>query len=149
MTDNRAFVLDCDPIYKGEPLGALAEISDRPIDMQVTRDGELLMLEDGAVWQWGAGGARRPYFWESEVIELPGAACPTSARVDTDGTVFRLAGEDSKTFYERTVASTRPFRLKRLGRQRRFRASFRGTGTVELLEFGESIVTMGSEGASV
>jgi hypothetical protein len=145
VTDEVGFILSLDETYKDSQAGALTFISDRPADMTVTEDGELMMLEDGGIWRWDAGDSFRPYAWESAVMEFPGGVCPVSARVMTDGINFRLIGDRSGTFFERFIDRYKLVRLKRLGRQPRYKAGFYGTGRVDFMELGTAGYDMARE----
>jgi hypothetical protein len=144
VTDRESLVIQMDPENRDFQAGALATISDRPVDMTVTASGELMMLEGDTVWQWDAGDSLRPYAWDSAVLESPGDVSWTAVRAGVRGqATFVLEDEGGTARAERVLDSPRPARVPRLGRRRRWRVGFRGTGTVEWAELGTSLASLG------
>lgn len=137
VTDVLSFMLEIDGgTYDDFQLGSLTTISDMPIDMWTTTNGELLMLEGQLVYQWNAGKALRSYIWESRELSFGGAATPTTAKVRTNNIMFRLLTPIENLYYERQVMDETPFRLSRLGRHLNYRVGLYGTGTVEFVDLG-------------
>lgn len=132
VTDLISFMLDIDGKTYNDIEGSnLVTISDRPVAMTTTQAGELIMLENGVLWQWNAGDTYREYKWTSRELNFGGKSTPTTAKVMTDGINLHLVDMDGNHMYDRFVADAEPVRLKRLGRQRCWRLSFTGKGTVE------------------
>ena len=101
------------------------------------------MFNDGNIlWQWNAGSTYRNYKWTSRELNFGGTSTPTTAKVKTDGTKLHLIDMDGYHVYERFVPDEKPVRLKRLGRQRCWRLSFTGTGTVEYVALGMRFNTL-------
>ncbi len=148
VTDAISFMLEIDGnTYQDMQIGSLVTISDQPIDMQVTSSGELLMMDPGSViYQWNAGSSLREYIWESRELTADGRFTPTTAKIRTDGTTFRLLSIYSDSYYERFVHDEEPFRLQRLGRHVNWRVGFYGTGTVEYAKFGTMKQTINRQG---
>ena len=71
VTDNISFILWLDGnTYADVKYKKMTTISDEPVDMFETRQGELVMLfRDGKVSQWNAGNTLRPYKWLSANID--------------------------------------------------------------------------------
>jgi hypothetical protein len=146
VTDTDSFVVTMDQENQDFEAGAMSTISDRPDDMVVTASDELVMLKDGALWQWDAGDRLRPYEWVSTVLESPGTVTYTAARVKTTGTLMKILTDGDGPSYERWVSGEAPVRVARLGRRRRYRMGFFGTGDVEFAELGSALSSM-REGA--
>jgi hypothetical protein len=109
--------------------------------MMVTAAGELLMLENDAVWQWDAGATWRDYRWASAFLEFPGKTSLTSIRLQTEGAKIRVETPIKNLAYERFVASE-PVRLGRLGRHLTYRVVVEGSKPVEYLELGTAELTL-------
>ena len=138
VTEVISFMLEIDgQTYGDYQAGALSTISDRPLDMSVTENGELLFLENGVIYQWDAGNSRRPYVWESKELYLTGDSSPGLARLRTEeGVTFRLLSPKKNLFFERPVVDEKPFRLGRLGRHDYYKVGLYGSGRVDFLELG-------------
>jgi hypothetical protein len=135
--------MEIDKSYADVEAGALSTISDKPIDLVTSPSGALLMLmEGGAVAQWDAGTFYRPFAWESAELEFSGELTPTSIRAKTHGTLFKIIGVDTGTEFAREIVNEKPVRLKRLGRQRRYKMGFYGTWAVEFAELGTANSTL-------
>ena len=144
ITDIVSFMLEIDGnTYKDYELGALTTISDKPVDMITSSSGELIMLDnDRLVYQWNAGDTLREYMWESRELDLGGDYSPTSAKVRTQGTKFKLLTPHPDLAYERYVSDEEPFRLGRLGRHYNYRVGFYGTGNVDFVDIGMTHMTV-------
>lgn len=70
VTDKISFLLWLDDnTYNDTKFKKMVTISDEPIDMVTTRQGELLLLQANSnVEQWNAGNKLRPYKWLSSSI---------------------------------------------------------------------------------
>lgn len=143
VTDTDSFMLEVNATQYGDyELGVLTTISDKPTHMMVSENGELLMLEDGAIHQWDAGTARRPYEWVSKKMSWQAKASPTAAKVRAKGTTFHLLTEWRDAYYEKFVTGEEPFRLPRIGRHLFYRVGFSGVGDVEFAEVGTAEVSV-------
>lgn len=133
VTEVVSFLLEIDGnTYNDYQLGELTTISDKPVDIITTSAGELMMLDnDRLVYQWNAGDSLREYMWESRELDMNGEYSPTSAKVRTQGTLFKLLTPHPDLAYERYVYDEEPFRLGRLGRHYNYRIGFYGTGNVD------------------
>lgn len=136
-TDVITFMLEIDNgTYNDVKISNLVTISDRPVDMVVTQSDELIMLQDDVCYQWNAGKTYRDYKWTSRELGFGGNSSPTTAKVMTDGITLKLVAPDGSHIYERFVPDETPVRLKRLGRNRNWRLSLEGKGTVEYATLG-------------
>jgi len=143
VTDVISFMLEIDgKTYSSYELGALTTISDNPVAMQVTENGELLLLEGDVIYHWDAGSSFREYLWESTKFSFGGEGCPGVAQIKTDQTVFELLDIDSRVYYHRDVFNEKPFRLPRFGRPVKFRIGLRGTGVVERIKLATMLATL-------
>lgn len=118
----------------------LTTISDKPIDLFLNKSGELIMMDAGGlVKQWNAGVTLRPYTWTTLIIVDSEHWWP-AGRIGVDGsTRFIIRGENTAE-YSRMVTREKPFRLPRLGRNRKHTLTLEGTGEVEYLRIGETLV---------
>lgn len=143
VTDMVSFMLEIDgTTYASYQLGALTTISDNPVDMQVTENGELLMLEDDTIYHWDAGGTYREYLWESTKLTFGGEGSPSVAQIKTSQTIFEILDSESRIFFWQEVFNDKPFRLPRFGRPAKFRVGFRGVGTVEQIKLAMMFATL-------
>lgn len=143
VTDVLTFMLELDgTTYADYQLGALVTLSDSPVDMNTTNNGELLMLENGIIYQWEAGDDLREYEWISRELGFSGYAGPNTAKIRTDEITFTVYGQDTKQEYTTKVFSDRAVRIGRLGRNLNYRFGFRGTGFVESAQIGTALVTV-------
>lgn len=136
VTDVISFMLEVDSnTYNDASAANLVTISDRPVCMTTTSTDELIMLEDGMLWQWNAGSTYRPYKWVSKEVDTTegtaGESTPTTAKIMTDGVTLKIIDHEGNHCYERFIPDVSPVRLKRLGRQLKWRMSLSGKGTVE------------------
>lgn len=70
VTNAISFIMWMDNItYKDSEHKNLVTISDEPIDMTETRQGELLLMKEDGIYQWNASEKLRPYKWVSEEIQ--------------------------------------------------------------------------------
>ena len=143
VTDVVSFMLEIDAgVYNDSKVSNLVTISDSPVAMTLTQNGELVMLDGNILWQWNSGTVYRPYQWTSRELNFGGTSTPTTAKVKTNGIKLRIVDMDGIHYFERFVPDEDPVRLKRLGRQREWRLSFTGTGTVEYAALGMQFNTL-------
>lgn len=142
ITDAVSFMLEIDgQTYGDYQLGSLTTISDVPDDMFVTTTGELLMLEDRFISQWNAGDKLRPYEWVSRELTFGGESSPTTLKIRTNGTMFKLIAPNGSAI-QRMILNEEPVRLRRIGRHLNYKISLEGTGTVEFLALGMTKTTV-------
>lgn len=146
VTDIISFMLEIDgDTYTDFRLGALSTISDQPVDMVTTSTGELMMLEtDRLIYQWNAGDTLRPYIWESRELSFGGKASPTTAKVRTQGTLFKLLTPHPDLAYACYIHDEEPVRLGRVGRHLNYRVGLYGTGDVDYVDIGMTEMTVNS-----
>lgn len=143
VTDVISFMLEIDgATYASYQLGALTTISDNPVDMQVTENGELLMLEGDTLYHWDAGGTYREYLWESTKLTFGGEGSPSVAQIKTSQTIFEILDSESRIYFWQEVFNDKPFRLPRFGRPSKFRVGLRGVGTVEQIKLAMMFATL-------
>jgi hypothetical protein len=141
-TEIITFVLQIDlELYKSYDSGQLSTISDKPDDMFVTKAGELLMLEDDAIWQWNAGNTYRKYLWASAYMDFPSDISPTALKVKTKGVTATLQAPNGLSYTR--FAGEKPIRLGRLGRHDQYRVILEGDQPVDYLELGTATMTLG------
>ena len=72
VTDRISFILWLDSNTYGDTKHKkMVTISDVPVDMATTRQGELLLLQSNmSVEQWNAGNKLRPYKWVSSSVDV-------------------------------------------------------------------------------
>jgi hypothetical protein len=132
-----------DSNYNDIKEGSLSAIDVKPVDLYVTDSGTLVMLEDDTLWAWDCGSSYMPFKWESRALDFGGAVSLTAARVKSKGVSFRIWPADTPDLYfEKFVTSNKAFRLKRLGRHRRYKIGLYGNTPVERLELATSILTL-------
>lgn len=125
----------------------LITISDRPIDMVETRQGELLFMTKEGVYQWNSGNKYRPYRWVSEFIDTGYYFDITRVRANVDRSSVRITTESDRSTVERffpTGDTVIPF--KRHGRRKEFQVRVEGVGEVLELAIGISGIDMATRG---
>jgi hypothetical protein len=146
VTETSSFIINIDPkTFSDSEMMGFSTISDKPVNMFTTDSGEILMLEDGIIYQWNAGDRLRPYKWESAFLEFPGNIGLTVGKVWTEGTQLKLFTDWDDTFYERFVTNRALVRLPRLGRHSRYRIGFEGVGKVEQIRLDTGELNLGAE----
>jgi hypothetical protein len=126
--------------------GVMATISDKPADMWVNGNGELLMLENDVIYQWDASNKLRPYKWRSRPIRNHGGRySPTSARIAANKMTAVTLKPEHQMEDTIVVHDDRWFRLPRRGRHLSYQVGLEGTSVVEYLQFGEMISTLTDE----
>ena len=121
----------------------LITISDRPIDMVETRQGELLFMTEDGIYQWNAGIRYRPYRWVSEFIDTGYYFDITRVRALVDRTAVRITTESDRGTVERFFPpgdTLIPY--KRHGRRKEFQLRVEGTGEVLELAIGVHQIDM-------
>ena len=125
----------------------MTTISDEPIDMTVTRQGELLLLQqNGTIVQWNAGTKLRPYRWVSADIDTGFMFDLTRlrAKVLNADTQISLVS-DRATITRRFPTGDTIIPFGRHGRVRQFNIEAVGTGEITEIVTGLSEVDMGTK----
>lgn len=161
ITDKVSFLLDID----GEPYGdirgtELVTISDKPVAMETTTTGQLMMLIDGKVWAWDSSEKYRSFIWESADLSLRKSQTilgsittqtsavlgslwsPASVKIRTQEVQFTLISPTSGDRYTRKVIWEKPFRLPRVGRHTHWRIRLEGNSPVEFVTLGTADTTV-------
>lgn len=130
--------------YKDTKHKRMVTISDTPLDMVETRQGELMMMTPTGVYQWNAGTTLRPYLWVSEDIDASFVYAVTRIRVSVLSasatcTLESAWGEVTRDYA--TGDSSIPY--KRLGRHKTYNIRIEGIGEVSELAVGVSQLDMG------
>ena len=143
VTDVVSFMLliDGNTYSSAAQVAAMSTISDTPIDMVLSDSGELLFLYDtGVLSQWNAGSTLRPYKWVSAPFISGSHNWFPVACVYVDGTTtYSIIGENGAVF-TRIITSKKPFRTRRLLRNRSHNIEFSGTGEVTYFRVGATEV---------
>lgn len=164
ITDKVSFLLDIDGDTYGDMKGAeLVTISDKPVAMETSSTGQLMMLEeDGTVNLWDRGDTYRKYIWESRELSLGHGGMPhqsitirqsanqplaqlwspTAVKIRSGGVKFTLISPVAGDVFDRFVASERPFRLPRLGRHTHWRIRVEGAEQIDFIDIGTSLFTV-------
>jgi hypothetical protein len=159
VTDALTFLLELDGnTFSDSQGGELTTLSDHPVDMKVSANGVLFMMEDGVIYQWEAGTTLRPYEWVSRELffskekqTLVGTAVQdargyetvfTSVKIKSQYVNFDLITPLEGVHYARPVTGEKPFRLPRLGRHLWYKIKLSGTQPVEFVELGSSNFTV-------
>lgn len=126
--------------YQNHTLNRLVTISDRPIDMFEMDNGELMMLEKGATWQWNAGDTLRPYRWRSEVINAGGNLVFASAQaMQLNGVATYTLLCDNESYAFTVVGKNSSInRLPRMGRHIYWWLEVAGTAEVDWVAIASS-----------
>ena len=121
----------------------LITISDSPIDMVETRQGELLLMTEDGIYQWNSGTRYRPYRWVSEFIDTGYYFDITRVRALVDRIAVRITTESDRGTVERFFPpgdTLIPF--SRHGRRKDFQVRVEGTGEVLELAIGVHQIDM-------
>lgn len=148
VTEKISFILWLDSTtYADSKNKKMTTISDEPVDMTVTRQGELLFLtENGTIEHWNGGGRWRPYRWLSADIDTGFLFDLTRLRATVLDKNVNVSLISPRTKITRTfpVGDTIiPF--GRHGRVKTFNIEVTGIGEVTELAAGVSEVDMGSK----
>lgn len=123
----------------------LSTLSDKPTMYHLSRSGEMFLLEDGFIRQWGAGDVLRPFAWQSKVFDTREFANFLSLEIGSQAfTNFTLFADD-KVVYNDIVQDQTDQRLPFYGRHKRHGLRFEGTDEV----WGCSIATSFRELANI
>lgn len=160
-TDKATFLLDMNGQPYGNMDGAeLVTLSDRPLDMAQSNTGQLLFLQDDALWVWDAGSQYREYIWQSRPLTSgpdavgqsqlasgnPARASmwwPTSVKLGGNAH-FSLIDSHEHVAFARFLTREKPRRLPRCGRHLWYKARVSGNDTVQFLDVGTSHFTVNS-----
>nr|DAQ08778.1 MAG TPA: hypothetical protein [Caudoviricetes sp.] len=148
VTDNISFILWLDGnSYADTKYKKMTTISDEPVDMFETRQGELVMLfRDGKVSQWNAGNRLRPYKWLSANIDAGFLFDLTRlrARVQDHDTQISIISDRAQISRKFPVGDTNiPF--GRHGRRPEFYVLAEGTGEITEIVAGLCVIDMGTK----
>lgn len=148
VTEKISFILWLDSTtYADSKNKKMTTISDEPIDMVVTRQGELLLLQqNGTIVQWNAGHKLRPYRWVSADIDTGFMFDLTRLRAK----VLNADTQISLISYRATITRRFPtgdtiIPFGRHGRVRQFNIEAVGTGEITEIVTGLSEVDMGTK----
>lgn len=148
VTEKISFILWIDSsTYADSKNKKMTTISDEPIDMTVTRQGELLLLQqNGTIVQWNAGTKLRPYRWVSADIDTGFMFDLTRlrAKVLNADTQISLVS-DRATITRRFPTGDTIIPFGRHGRVRQFNIEAVGTGEITEIVTGLSEVDMGTK----
>lgn len=125
----------------------LVTLSDAPIDLLQTRQGELLMMTVNGVYQWNAGNKWRPYKWVSEFIDSGFYYDITRIRANVDNHHVTVTVESDRANISRLFPvgdTVIPF--SRHGRRKEFQLRVEGTGEVLELAIGVWQIDMATRG---
>lgn len=126
----------------------LVTISDKPIDLVQTRQGELLLMTDDGVYQWNAGTKWRPYLWVSEYITAGFYFDITRVRAVIQDGSANITTESDRTTVTRLFpqgCTTIPY--SRHGRRKEFQIKVQGKGELLELAVGVYQVDMANRGS--
>ena len=148
VTEKISFILWLDShTYADTKHKKMTTISDEPIDMTVTRQGELLLLQQGGkIQHWNAGNQLRPYRWVSANIDTGFLFDLTRIRakvLNASATVRLLSDPAVTTRHFPTGDTIIPF--GRHGRVRQFNIEVKGIGEVSELVAGVCEIDMGTK----
>lgn len=148
VTDRISFILWLDSnTYADTKYKKMVTISDEPIDMVETRQGELILLQqDGSVVQWNAGSKLRPYKWVSADIDTGFLFDLTRVRA----TILNASSEISLISPHTTITRMFPagdtnIPFGRHGRVKQFNIMATGIGELTELVAGVSEIDMGAK----
>lgn len=148
VTEKISFILWVDSnTYADSKNKKMTTISDEPVDMTVTRQGELLLLQqNGTIVQWNAGTKLRPYRWVSEDIDTGFMFDLTRLRakvLNADTQISLIS--DRATITRRFPTGDTIIPFGRHGRVRQFNIEAVGTGEITEIVTGLSEVDMGTK----
>lgn len=148
VTEKISFILWIDGnTYADSKNKKMTTISDEPIDMTVTRQGELLLLQqNGTIVQWNAGNKLRPYRWVSADIDTGFMFDLTRLRakvLNADTQISLISNR--ATITRRFVRGDTIIPFGRHGRVRQFNIEAVGTGEITEIVTGLSEVDMGTK----
>lgn len=148
VTDKISFILWLDyTSYADAKHKKMVTISDVPVDMMTTRQGELLLLQqNGDVLQWNAGTQLRPYRWESAIIDTGFLFDLTRLRarlLDYHADISIVSERATITRFFSAGDEIIPF--GRHGRQKEFLITATGIGEITEIVAGVCEIEMGTK----
>lgn len=148
VTDKISFILWLDNnTYQDTKYKKMVTISDKPTDMFVSRQGELLLLQQNAkIEQWNAGKKLRPYKWLSATIDTGFLFDLTRLRakvLNADSEISIIS--DRAKMIRRFPTGDRIIPYGRHGRVREFNIEAIGTGEITEIVAGLSEIDMGTK----
>jgi hypothetical protein len=142
-TDAVTMMLEIDAKGEGDAeAGVLTTTTVSPIDMQVTPQGELAMLEDSEVRIFDRGLSPMRWTWTSRPLDLAGATSFNTIRVDPGDVLATVRNADGRDGWTGRVPGGKATRIGRFGRAKRVVVSLSGTSDVDRLELGTSVGTL-------
>lgn len=148
VTDKISFILWLDNnTYSDTKYKKMVTFSDVPTDMFVSRQGELLLLQQtGRIEQWNAGNKLRPYKWVSATIDTGFLFDLTRLRAkvlnaNSEISIVSSRAKISRNFPKGDIII--PF--GRHGRQHEFNIEAMGTGEITEIVAGLSEIDMGTK----
>lgn len=148
VTNKASFILWLDDkAYADTKYKKLVAISDRPISMLTSRQGELLLLNEDGIYQWNASNTRRPFVWVSEDIDAEFAYPLLRIRADVADNhvdISRISPIDTvaRTFI--TGITTLPY--PRNGRHKQYNIKVVGIGEVREIACGIHEIDLNERG---
>lgn len=148
VTDKISFILWLDSTtYHDTKNKKMVTISDIPVDMVTTRQGELLLLlADGKIIQWNAGDKLRPYSWVSTPIDTGFYFDLTRVRAKVLSHTATIALESDRGSVSRNFPTgdvSIPY--NRHGRRKELQLSVTGIGEVSEIVAGVCDIDMGAK----
>ena len=124
----------------GWQMDSHTELSDTGAKAVTTRQGDLYLIKNDALWQWDRGATLRPHEWRS-------AEYVTNTEVNFGAGHVRVTGGpeyvdvevDGRPALTRTVLTSRQFRLPNWAVGTRWHVTLRGTGKVVLASLATSM----------
>ena len=129
VTNKISFILWLDNnTYADTKYKKMVTISDEPVDMFETRQGELLFMQKTMnIEQWNAGNRLRPYKWVSAIVDTGFVFDLTRLRAKVLNADAQIGiASDRTTIYRRFPTGDRTIPFGRHGRTREF--THRGDG---------------------
>lgn len=147
VSDAISFILWLDrETYADATHKNLVTISDEPVDMVQTRQGELLFLNEDGIYHWAAAESYRSYTWVSEPIQSGFLLALTRLRAKVLNSQVKVTlesawGEVSR--WHSPQSGTIPY--TRMGRHHEHFIRAEGTGELTELVAGVSSFDMGTK----
>lgn len=148
VTNKISFILWLDnSTYQDTKYKKMVTISDEPIDMFTTRQGELLLLQENyQVVQWNAGDRLRPYKWLSATIDTGFLFDLTRLRARVLNATSQISIISDRTAYTRNFPEgDRIIPFGRHGRTSEFHIEAKGTGEITEIVAGLCEIDMGTK----
>ena len=143
---NGAFVMDLPGQTGGWNLDSHSSLSDRGvIDTFVSRTGDFYLVKETGVYHWNRGATLRPHHWRSAVLVTPTPVNFGAAHLVNEAGEERVTiHADGKLAHDRTVLSTRVFRLPAWASATRWQITLEGTATVSLISLATTMKSLGA-----